>query len=125
MSTLTAERVTKYLIGVGILVLCGVLLLQFANLVIYLIIALIITYALDPIVNRMEAAGMNRTFSVMLTIASLALILVWISTNVFPVIAAQMIELARQLNVENLQMIALKVEEQIHQVIPFIPQGYL
>ncbi len=111
--------------GAGITLLAAFILYQFANLVIYIVIALIITYALDPVVNRMEAAGINRTFSVILTIASLALILVWISTNVFPIVAAQMVELTQQLNVDNLQMIARKIEHQLDRFIPFMPQGYL
>lgn len=125
MSSFTPDRIFRYIIGIALMLLTGWILYQFSNLVIYLIIALIITYALDPIVNKMEASGMNRAFSVILTIASLGLILIWISTNVFPIIAEQIVELAGQLNVENLQMIAEKVEERINRFVPFLPEGYL
>lgn len=86
---------------------------------------MIFSYILDPLVNRMQAAGMNRTFSITITLSSLVLILVWISTNVIPIVANQMVELASQLNIQNIQNITQKIDHQLSQKFTFIPEEFL
>lgn len=125
MKTFTADRIFRLLLGTVSVLLAAWLLYTYSNLVAYAIIAMLLTYMLDPIVNRIEAAGVNRTLGITLTLASLLLVLVWISTSIFPIIANQMIQLAQQFNIENIQMIARKVEASVNQNLPFIPDGFL
>lgn len=125
LKNLTLEKIVKSIVGLVGLVLVCLIAYHFSNLVAYAIIAMLLSYLLDPIVNRMQAAGMNRTLAITATLASVILILVWISTSVIPIIANQMAGLARQLNVESLRVIADQIETQIRSTFDFIPQGYL
>lgn len=125
LNNITLEKLVKSVIGIISLVLIWMIAYNFANLVAYAIIAMLFSYLLDPVVNRMQAAGMNRTLAITATLASVILILVWVSTSVIPIIANQMAGLARQLNVENLRFIASQIETQIRTTFDFIPQGYL
>lgn len=125
MNSFTAERIIKIVLGTVAAVLFGLLLYRFSSLVGYAIAAVIISYILDPIVNRMQAAGMNRTLSIAISMSSVILILVWISTSIIPIVANEMVQLAKQLNIDNIRLIASKVEQQISADLPFVPPGFL
>lgn len=125
MKNITLERVIKSVLGLAGIAVVGYLLLRYSTLVGYAIIAMIFSYVLDPLVNRMQSAGMNRTFSITLTLSSLVLILVWISTNVIPIVANQMVELASQLSFQNIQSITQKIDTQLTQKFTFLPEGIL
>lgn len=125
MNKITLDRVIKWIVGlVGLFILLW-LVTRFANLVAYAIIAGIFSYILDPIVNRMQASGMNRTLSIVMTLSALILVIIWISTSIFPIITNQMVSLFNQLNVDNIRMIARKLETNINSEFPFLPDGYL
>ncbi len=125
LKNLTLENVVKLILAVGIIMLIGLIAFNFSNLIAYLVIALLISYMLDPIVNRMQASGMNRTLAISLTLASVILLIVWGSTTVIPIVANQMAGLARQLNIENLRFIADQIEIAIIANFDFVPQGFL
>jgi len=97
---------------------------NFFNLAVYAIIAFLLSYMLDPIVNRMQAVGINRTMGITITLATLLLVIIWISTSVIPIAANQMAGLMRQLNVENLVFIANQIESHLRANFDFIPPGY-
>lgn len=124
-NTITFDRTIRFIVGLAVIFLTGWLIYTYANLIAYILIALVLTYILDPIVSRIQAAGMNRTLAITLTLASVILVLVWISTSVFPIIVNQMVDLAKQLNIDNLQIIAGKIETRLSHSIPFLPEGYL
>ena len=123
-NTFSVERLWKIIAAVVSAVIISWLAYTYATLVVYVIVAMILSYILDPIVSRMQATGMNRTFAITLTMASVVLILAWISTSVIPIVASQMVELARQLNIDNLQMIARKVERSLNKDFTFLPEGF-
>lgn len=125
MKNITLERIVKLAIGLAGLFIVGLLLYNYGTLVGYAVTAMILSYILDPIVSRMQAAGMNRTLAISLTLGALILILVWISTNIIPVIANQMVELANQLNIRNIQNIATQIEEKLTKNFTFLPDGFL
>ncbi|MEX2585729.1 MAG: AI-2E family transporter [Balneolaceae bacterium] len=122
---ITSENVVRFLITVVAISLIGMLLYYFSNLVVYVLIATFFTYLLDPLVSRMQAAGMNRTFSITLTLAVLTLLLVWVSTSFIPIIAGQMGILANQLSLENIRMIAREMEQMAIGTFEFLPPGFL
>lgn len=125
MTNITLERVVKSVLILTGLIVVGLLLYNYATLVGYAIIAMILSYILDPIVNRVQAAGMNRTWAITLTLSALILILVWISTNIIPIIANQMVELAGQLNIQNIQNITQRIEIRLAKDFTFLPEGFL
>ena len=125
MSNLTAENIVKSLIGISIAIVTAFLVYRFANLVGYAIVAAIFSYILDPVINRMQSTGMNRTLAITMCLSSLVLILAWISTSVFPIVVSEMVQLTQQLNMQNIQLIASKIEQQISSELPFLKEGFL
>lgn len=125
LNNLTFERIIKIIVGILSLLIVGMLVLNFSNLVAYAIIAMLLSYLLDPIVNRMQAAGMHRTLAITLTIFSVILVIVWISTSIIPIVANQMANLTRQLNIDTLIFVADQIENQIRSTFDFVPTGYL
>ncbi|MDZ7715908.1 MAG: AI-2E family transporter [Balneolaceae bacterium] len=125
MSNITLEKVVKFVLGTAGLVVIAMILYNYGTLVGYAIIAMILSYILDPFVNRMQSAGMNRTLAIGLTLSTLILVFVWISTNIIPIIANQMVELAGQLNIQNIQNIASQIENRLVKDFTFLPEGFL
>lgn len=109
---------------VGVL-LVALILYNYSNLALYAVIAMIFSYLLDPFVNRMQSAGINRTFSIALVLATVLLFLFWISTSIIPIVAGRMALLTRQLTPENLVNIANLIEVNLRSNFEFIPEGYL
>lgn len=125
MRNITLEKVVRFIVGFAGLTLVSLLLYNYGTLVGYAIIAIILTYILDPIVSKMQAGGLNRTLAITLTLSTLILLLVWISTNIIPIVANQMVELAGQLNIQNIQSIASQIENRLTQEFTFLPDGFL
>lgn len=124
-NNITLEKIVRtgvFLLALGVVLL---ILFNYINLVAYAIIALLLTYLLDPIVNRLQVAGMNRTLSISVTLATVILVIIWISTSVIPIIAGQMAGLTRQLNIDTLIFVADQIESQIRANFEFVPDGYL
>tara|TARA_R110002096_G_scaffold151859_2_gene314614 strand:+ start:16996 stop:18084 length:1089 start_codon:yes stop_codon:yes gene_type:complete len=125
MKNITLERVIKFGIGIAALVVVGLILYNYATLVLYLILAMILSYVLDPTVNWLQRNRVNRTFSIALTLTAVILIFVYISTSIIPIVAEQMVELTSQLDIRNIEMIATKVEAKLSADYKFIPEGFL
>lgn len=125
LKDLTLDKVVKSVIGLTGVILLALIIYNYSNLVLYAVIAMLISYMLDPIVNKLQSAGMNRTVATTLTLATLILVIVWGSTSVIPIVANQMASLARQLDIENLRFIAEQIEFSIIGNFDFIPQGFL
>lgn len=125
MKKLDAETFVRLLIGAGVVLIVILILYHFFVLFLYALIALIISYILDPFVNRMQAVGMNRTFAISIVVSSLILLLIWFSTTALPTIANQIILFGQQLNVDSVLAVTAQIEDQILQKITFLPEGFL
>lgn len=125
MKNITLERIVKFVLGLAGIFVVGLLLYYYGTLVGYAIIAMIFSYILDPLVNRMQSAGMNRTWAIILTLSGLILILIWISTNIIPIVANQMVELAGQLNIQNIQSVTQQIEQRLIRNFSFLSEGFL
>ena len=125
MNNLTLERCLKIALGVAGIALLGYLVFYFSTLVVYAVVAIAISYLLDPVVNRIQAAGINRTLGIAFTLSALILILIWISTTILPIIVNQMVELASQLNIENIQSITRQIEQRLVEKFSFLPEQFL
>lgn len=125
MRNITLDRVVRFIIGLAALAVGLVILYNYSNLVVFLVLAMILSYILDPFANRLQSMGLNRTFGITIILATVILVLVFISTSVIPIIANQMAELTAQLNIENIRQIAVKVENQLINKFDFLPEGFL
>lgn len=125
MKNITLERVVRFAIGTTALGVVGLILYNYSTLVAYLALAMILSYVLDPVVNRLQRMGLNRTLGITLTLSAVIMLVVYISTNVIPIFVAEMIELTNNLNIQNLEMIARRVETRLSEDYQFIPDGFL
>lgn len=125
MKNITLEKIVKFVIGLAGITVLLLILYNYSILVGYAVIAMILSYILDPVVNRLQTTGLNRMVSIVITLSLVILVLVWISTNILPIIANQMVELAGQLNIQNLQNIASQIEVRLTRVFTFLPDGFL
>lgn len=125
MKTITLDRVVRFIIGLAAIAVGLLIIYNYSNLVVFLILATILSYILDPFANRLQSAGLNRTFSITLILATVILILVFISTSIIPIIANQMAELTAQLSIENIRQISIRIENQLITKFEFLPQGFL
>jgi predicted PurR-regulated permease PerM len=125
LNNLTIEKVVKSVVVILSLLVVGTIVYNYSNLVAYAIIAMLLSYLLDPVVNRMQTAGINRTAAITLTLAFVILVIAWISTSIIPIIANQMAGLTRQLNIDTLIFVADQIENQIRSTFEFVPSGYL
>lgn len=125
MNNWSIEKLIKLGVALGALYVAYLLGYYFATLIGYAIVAVIFSYILDPIVNRMQVSGMNRTVAITATLTAVILVLIWISTNVIPMLVNEMVKLASQLNLENLQSIAAQIEQRLSRQFTFLPEGFL
>ncbi|MFV1883694.1 MAG: AI-2E family transporter [Balneola sp.] len=125
MKNITLERVVRFAIGATALGLIALTLYNLFILVIYLVIALVLSYILDPFVNRLQRMGLNRTLGITLCLSAVILVVVYISTNVIPIFVAEMLELTNNLTIENIQRIASQIEARLTEDFQFIPVGML
>tara|TARA_R100001143_G_C3361345_1_gene136839 strand:+ start:9783 stop:10889 length:1107 start_codon:yes stop_codon:yes gene_type:complete len=122
---LSLEFIVKSVIFIVGFILVALIVYNYSNLILYAVIAMIFSYLLDPFVNRMQSAGINRTFSISLVLATVLLFIFWISTSIIPIVAGRMAALTRQLTPENLVNIANLIEINLRSSFEFIPEGYL
>ena len=125
MKPLTIDRVVKGIIIIVAVVILLYLVFTFMNLVAYALVALILSYMLDPLVNRLQAYGLNRTLGILLVLTLVGFIVAGVSTTIFPTVGQQIVELTKQLNLKNIQMVAQKMDLRLNALFPFIPYGFL
>lgn len=125
LRNLTLEKIVKSILFVAGILVIGLILYYYSSLAVYAIIALIFSYLLEPFVNRMQAAGMSRTVAIVITLMTVLLVVIWISTSIIPLVANRMTVLTRQLQSENLVVIAQQIELHLRSYFDFIPRGYL
>jgi len=125
MRNITLERIVKFIIGAAAIAVSLLILYNYANLVVFLVLAMILSYILDPFANRLQSVGLNRTLGITLILATVVLVLVFISTSIIPMVANQMAELTAQLSLENIRQIAVQVENQLIAQFEFLPEGFL
>ena len=122
---LTLERVIRWTVGFTVAGFTVWLLMNYSNLFAYAVISILLSYLLDPMVNSMESKGMNRTLAISICMITVAAVLTLISTTVFPILTNQMVNLAKQLNIDNIRYIANQVEGVLTEAFDFLPDDFL
>lgn len=125
MRNITLERVVRFVMGAAALVVVGIILYNYSTLVAYLVLAMVLSYILDPFVNRLQRMGLNRTLGITLTLSGVILLIVYISTNVIPIFVNEMVELTEDLTVENIEIIAAAIETRLTENYSFIQPGFI
>lgn len=122
---ITFDRVFRWL--VGFLVIAGLLYVmsRFSTLVTFFVISLVFMYLLNPIVNRLEARGFARVWSVSVVITLLIGVLIWVSTQLLPAIGNQLVTFSSIFNLESVRLIVRQATDAfLPEDIPFVnPDG--
>ena len=125
MKNITLERVVRTLLGVLTTGVVIVILYNYITLVAFLILAMILSYVLDPTVNRLQRMGVYRTLGITLTLSVIVMAIVFFSTNVVPIFVEEMLILTNNLNIETIELIAARIETRLVSEYSFIPEGFL
>lgn len=125
MKNITLERVVRTLLAVLTIGVIIVIMYNYITLVAFLILAMILSYVLDPTVNRLQRMGVKRIIGVTLTLSVIVMAIVFFSTNVVPIFVEEMLELTNNLNIETIELIAARIETRLVQEYSFIPEGFL
>jgi len=120
MRSLTIERIVRISLGALSITVIALVVYNLSILVGYAITAMLLSYLFDPVVNRLQAVGINRTLATTLTLATGILLFIFISTAIIPIIANQAVELTNKLNIETLRNIAQRIEDKIAQELPLL-----
>ena len=125
MRNITLERIIRSLLVILAVAVVIVIMYNYITLVAFLALAMILSYVLDPTVNRLQRMGVQRTIGVTVTLALIIISIVFISTNVVPIVVEEMLELTNNLNIETIELIAARIETRLVQEYSFIPDGFL
>lgn len=121
----TVDRFIKGIVILAVLIILTLIIYKYAILLAYALVALILSYILDPSVNRLQAAGLNRIVSIIIVLVGVGLIVYYASTAVFPKVGTQIINLTHQINIQSVQNLAGILDTRLHESIPFIPADFL
>ncbi|MFN1835937.1 AI-2E family transporter [Balneola sp. MJW-20] len=125
MRNITLDKIVRFFIAMLAIFILSVIVYNYGNLVVFLILAMLLSYVLDPLVNRIQAFGINRTLAIGATLFSVLFLLIFISTNIFPILANEVALLTSQLTVDNIQEVAITVESRLMEKFSFLPDGFL
>jgi len=123
-STYTLDRIVRFLLGAGTVVLAGWILWYFAGLVLYLVVGGVLAYLLRPIVDWLESLGLGRVTAILVTfvlgIGGMAIAV----TSIVPFVAQQVRELSQLITADMAASAATYVEARVRPLVP-IEQGVL
>ena len=125
MKNITLERVVRTLLAILTVGVVIVIMYNYVTLVAFLILAMILSYVLDPTVNRLQRMGVYRTLGITLTLSVIVMAIVFFSTNVVPIFVEEMLILTNNLNIETIELIAARIETRLVSEYSFIPEGFL
>ncbi|MFP4228151.1 MAG: AI-2E family transporter [Salinivenus sp.] len=123
-STITLDRVVRFLLTAAAVGAVGWGLWYFAGLVLYLGLGGILAYLLRPVVDHLQGWGLGRVPAIFLTFLAVIGAIGIAVTSVVPFLAQQVQELSQLVSVEAARDVATYLEGQLRKVAP-IEQGVL
>src|SRR4051812_47614635 len=107
------ERLFKLLTMLAIVIAAGIVILKVDNMLVSLILASVIYYTLNPIVNALERGGMDRGLAILIPFVGLGVI---VSMGVYllsPLVSEQMESAKRDLPnyIEGFKILTAKVNK--------------
>lgn len=117
---LTFDRFFRWMLGVLVFLGISYLMQRFSTLVLFFVISLAFSYILTPIVNRLEAKGLARVWSVTLVVTILIGGLIWAATSLVPLVGEQLIGFATAFNLDTIRLIVRQINDAYLPSLPFI-----
>lgn len=100
-SRFTLDRVIRFLLTAGMIVISVWLLWYFAALIVYLIIGVLLAYLMRPIVDRLQGLGIGRIPAILLTFVLVFGALVVLITKLAPFASDQISDISNQVSFQN------------------------
>lgn len=97
-SRFTLDRVIRFLLGTGVVVVSAWLIWYFASLVFFLLIGIVLAYLMSPIVDRMQGLGIGPIPSILATFVLVFGGLVLLITQLAPFAGEQIREISQQIS---------------------------
>jgi predicted PurR-regulated permease PerM len=116
----TFDRFFRWMLGLLVFLGIGYLMQRFSTLVLFFVISLAFSYILTPIVNRLEAKGMARVWSVTLVVTILIGGLIWSATTLLPLVGEQLVGFATAFNLDTIRLIVRQINDAYLPSLPFI-----
>jgi predicted PurR-regulated permease PerM len=117
---LTFDRFFRWMLGLLVFLGIGYLMQRFSTLVLFFVLSLAFSYILTPIVNRLEAKGMARVWSVTLVVTLLIGGLIWAATSLVPLVGEQLVGFATAFNLDTIRLIVRQINDAYLPSLPFI-----
>lgn len=97
-SRFTLDKVIRFMLGAGVVVISAWLIWYFASLVIFLVVGVVLAYLMRPIVDRLQGLGIGRISSILATFVLVFGGLVVLITELAPFASEQIQEISQQVN---------------------------
>ncbi|MFB6249998.1 MAG: AI-2E family transporter [Salinibacter sp.] len=123
-STVTLDRIVRFLLGAAAVALTGWVLWYFAGLVLYLAVGGVLAYLLRPIVDWLQSVGLNRVSAIFVTFVLVLGGLAVLVTSVVPFVGQQVRELGQLISVDVAADAAAYIENRVRPIVP-IEKGVL
>ena len=117
-SRFTIERIVRWSLGLGAILVLGWFLWYFANLVVYLLIGILLAYFVRPLADRLQSLGLGRITAIIITFLLVFGTVSVLLTYLVPFIAIQIRDLSRQVTPEAIGNVAVSIEQGVSRYIP-------
>jgi predicted PurR-regulated permease PerM len=97
-SRFTVDRIIRFMLGAGVVVVSAWLIWYFASLVIFLLVGVVLAYLMRPIVDRLQGFGLGRIPSILATFVLVFGGLILLITELAPFASTQIQEISQQVN---------------------------
>lgn len=97
-SRFTLDRIIRFMLVAGVVVVSGWLIWYFASLVIFLVVGVVLAYLMRPIVDRLQGFGLGRIPSILATFVLVFGGLILLITELAPFASRQIQEISQQVN---------------------------
>lgn len=119
------ERIFRFvLIGITILIL-GMVSYQFGKLLGFAVVSIVLAYVMNPVVNKLQSNGMNRTVAIAIVLIAVIGLLFLLSRTIIPTVANQILALTKQINEDNIRSLSNLIEREVTNRFAFVPKGFI
>ncbi|MCH8961349.1 MAG: AI-2E family transporter [Bacteroidetes bacterium] len=97
----TLDRVIRFLLGASLVAIVAWLIWNFASLIFYLMLGLVVAYLLRPVVDRFQGIGLGRIPAIMATFVLVIVVISILLTFLVPFVGRQVGELSEQISLKS------------------------
>ncbi len=118
VSRFTVDRVVRTVFAIAAIATAILLVWYFARLVVFLVVGVVLAYALRPFVDKIEGIGTGRIGAIVAAFVVFIGGLSILATYLVPFVGAQVKEVSQLVSVEQISAIAATVEERVGSFVP-------